>query len=219
MRIAVLTISLLAFVFVPSASRAQSPVADPPATTAQPPAVDASGVVALGVTEWMATLGNAWGVVIFHSAAGHNYMMQTLSWGRVLSGPKFSGAIRGRFEWAFEVTPVYAQYHPETVYGFGVSPLVWRWNFEPRGRSVPFAQLSGGALWTSHPVPERTTTANFTANLGVGVRILLKEQQALVLMYRFDHISNGNRLDRNPGVNAHALHIGFSLLRPRGTAN
>lgn len=212
MRIAGL-ILLLTLVFVPSTSHAQSPVADPPATA--PPALDASDAVALGATEWMATIGNAWGVVVFHSAGGHNYMMQTLSWGRVLSGPKFSGKIRGRFEWAFEVTPVYAQYHPDKVYGFGVSPLVWRWNFEPRGRYAPFAQLAGGALWTSQPVPERTTTANFTANAGAGVRILFKSQQALVLMYRFDHISNGNRLTRNPGVNAHALHVGFSLLRPR----
>jgi hypothetical protein len=215
LRIAALTIFLLALVFVPSTSQAQSPVADPPATEQVLPPVDASGVVALGTTEWMATIGNAWGVVVFHSAGGHHYMMQTLSWGRVLSGPKFSGALRGRFEWAFEATPVYAQYHPETVFGFGVSPLLWRWNFEPRGRYAPFAQLSGGALWTTHPVPERTTTANFTANAGAGVRILLKSQQALVLMYRFDHISNGNRLERNPGVNAHALHFGVSLLRPR----
>jgi hypothetical protein len=163
----------------------------------------------------MATLGTAWGVVFFNSAGGHDYLMQTVSWGRVLSGPKFSGALRGRFEWAFEVTPVYGQYHPHSTFGFGVSPLLWRWNFEPRGRYAPFAQLSGGALWTSNPVPDRTTTANFIANAGAGVRVLLKSQQALVLLYRFDHISNGNRLDRNPGVNAHALHFGFSLLRPR----
>ena len=224
MRIAILTILLLAFAFVPSISHAQppvdaaqgTPVAESPATAQVPsPQPDATGVVALGATEWMATLGNAWGTVVFHSAGGHNYMMQTLSWGRVLSGPKFSGAVRGRFEWAFEATPVYAQYHPERVYGFGLTPLLWRWNFEPRGRYVPFAQLAGGALWTTHPVPERTTSANFTANAGVGVRMLLKSQQALVLMYRFDHISNGNRLDRNPGVNAHALHLGFSLLRPQ----
>ena len=171
--------------------------------------------MALGATEWMATFGSAWGVVVFHSAGGHNYLMQTVSWGRVLSGPKFPGALRGRFEWAFEATPVYGQYHPVKTYGFGVSPLVWRWNFEPRGRYAPFGQLSGGALWTRDPVPERTTTANFTANAGAGLRILFKSDQAVVLMYRFDHISNGNRLDRNPGVNAHALHVGLSLLRPR----
>ena len=167
----------------------------------------------------MATFGTGFGVVLFHSAGGHRYVMQTVSWGRVLSGPKFPGAVRGRFEWAFEATPVYGQYHPAKTYGFGVSPLLWRWNFEPRGRYAPFAQLSGGALWTSQPVPERTTTANFTANAGGGVRILFRSQQALVVMYRFDHISNGNRLERNPGVNAHAIHFGWSLMRPPRTKN
>jgi hypothetical protein len=46
------------------------------------------------------------------------------------------------------------------------------------------------------------------------VRVLIAGRQSLVLAYRFDHISNGNRLERNPGVNAHALHVGWSLLKP-----
>jgi hypothetical protein len=206
----------LTLVFAPSLSYAQQPVATPPATVpAQPALLDASGLFRVGDTEWMATLGSAWGVVVFHSAGGHQYLMQTVSWGRVLSGPKLSGPLRGRFEWAFEVTPVYGQYHPDNVFGFGVSPMLWRWNLEPRGKYVPFAQLAGGALWTTAPVPQGTTSANFTANAGAGVRILVRPQQAIVLMYRFDHISNGNRLERNPGVNAHALHFGWNLLRPR----
>jgi hypothetical protein len=215
LRIAVAIVLLLVCVFVPSTSRAQASGAEPPApaqVVALP--LDASRALDLGATEWMATLGTGWGIVLFNSAGGHDYLMQTVSWGRVLSGPKFSGALRGRFEWAFEATPVYAQYHPDTTYGFGLTPLVWRWNFEPRGRYAPFAQLAGGALWTRDPVPERTTTANFTANAGAGLRILFKSRQALVLLYRFDHISNGNRLESNPGVNAHALHFGVSLLRP-----
>jgi lipid A 3-O-deacylase PagL len=213
LRIAALTTYLLTLAFVPSTAHAQSAVADPPAT--EQVSLDASRIVTRGASEWMATVGSAWGVVVFNSAGGHQYMTQTLSWGRVLSGPKFSGALRGRFEWSFETTPVYAQYHPDRVYGVGVSPLLWRWNFEPRGRYAPFAQLGGGLLWTTRPVPQRTTTANFTANIGVGLRMLLKSRRALVVMYRFDHISNGNRLERNPGVNAHALHLGFSLLHPR----
>lgn len=217
MRYGVATFLFLALVFVPSPSHAQSPGTDPSGTAqpVQPGPLDATGLFDIGATEWMATLGNAWGIVVFHSAGGHKYVMQTISWGRVLSGPKLQGALRGRFEWAFEATPIYGQYDPDTVFGYGVSPLVWRWNFEPRGRYAPFAQLSGGALWTTSAVPQRTTTANFTANAGAGVRIVMSRQQALVLMYRFDHISNGNRLEENPGINAHALHFGWSIVRPR----
>lgn len=215
MRIAV-AIILLTLLFAPSTSHAQTTDAEAPAAgQVVAPPLDAGPVLALGATEWMTTFGTGWGVVVFNSAGGHDYVTQNVSWGRVLSGPKFPGALRGRFEWAFEATPVYGQYHPDKAYGFGLTPLVWRWNFEPRGRYAPFAQLAGGALWTSAPVPEQTTTSNFTANAGFGLRILFKSRQALVLMYRFDHISNGNRLESNPGVNAHALHFGFSLLRPR----
>lgn len=213
MRVLVLSVSL-AVLTTASIAHAQSAVADPPSATSQAAPRDVGGVITLGTTEWMTTVGNAWGIVVFHSAGGHKYATQTVSWGRVLSAPKFSGALRGRFEWAVEVTPVYAQYTPDKTYGFGITPLLWRWNFEPRGRYAPFVQLAGGALWTTSPVPPGTTTANFTANTGAGVRILFNSHQAMVLMYRFDHISNGNRLERNPGVNAHALHFGISLLKP-----
>jgi hypothetical protein len=204
---------LVSLVSAPTQVFAQTPA--PPAP-AEPLPLDASSLFAVGSSEWIVTIGHAWGVVVFHSAGGHRYLMQTISWGRILSGPKFPGPLRGRFEWAFEGTPMYAQYHPSHVYGYGVSPLVWRWNFEPRGRYAPFAELSGGALWTSRPVPERTTTANFTAHAGFGTRVLIKRNQALVLEYRFDHVSNGNRLERNPGVNANAVHFGWSFVRPGG---
>ena len=188
-----------------------APAPPPPLGT---PAIDASSLLQAGTTEWLATVGSAWGVVLFHSAGGHQYLSQTVSWGRILSGPKFPGVLRGRFEWAMEVTPVFAQYRPDDVYGLGVAPICWRWNFEPRGKYAPYAELAGGLMWSSAPVPEETTTANFTAHAGAGVRMLIRKHEALVVAYRLDHISNGNRLERNPGVNAHAIHVGLSLLRP-----
>lgn len=210
-----LTIALFAFA---APSVAQSVPSGDGEQAASDSASAFEPLLAVGATEWMATVGSAYGVVVFHSAGGHQYVTQTFSWGRVLSGPKFPGFLRGRFEWAVELMPVYGQYRPDHVYGFGVSPLSWRWNFEPRGRYAPFAQLSGGLMRSNGPVPPGTTSANFTAHLGAGVRILMKGPHSLVLAYRFDHISNGNRLDRNPGVNAHALHVGWSLLKRRGAA-
>ena len=183
---------------------------------AQPPDLAASEIAALfevGASEWMVTGGPAFGVVIFHSAGGHRYALQTISWGRVLTGPLGSGMWRGRFEWAIEGVPVFGQFAPTRTYGVGVTPLLWRWNFEPRGTAAPFAELAGGALFTTDPVPVRTTSANFTAHAGVGVRLFVRPTQALVLGYRFHHISNGNRLERNPGVNAHVLQIGWTRLR------
>ncbi|MGQ0735227.1 MAG: acyloxyacyl hydrolase [Acidobacteriota bacterium] len=189
----------------------------PPAPDDQDPpagALEAPTVLDVDSTEWMVSGGPAFGVVVFHSAVGHRYVLQTISWGRILSAPRLRGVLRGRFEWAVEAVPIFGQVSPSNTYGFGVSPLVWRWNFEPHGRLAPYAELAGGGLWTRDPVPERTTTSNFMAHLGYGVRYFFRPQQALVVGYRFHHISNGNRLDRNPGVNAHVVQIGLSLVRP-----
>ena len=172
----------------------------------------------LGATEWMVSSGPAFGVRLFHSERGYKYFLQSLSWGRVLSRPLGPEALRGTFEWAFEVVPLYAQYDPGSNYGLGFSPLTWRWNFEPRGKVGQFAELSGGALWTRDAVPSDTTSANFTAHLAYGVRYFFKPTMAFVAGYRFHHISNGNRLERNPGINAHVAQLGLSLVRlPSGS--
>jgi Lipid A 3-O-deacylase (PagL) len=183
------------------------------ATADSPPEV--TSFFEVDASEWMVTGGPAIGVVVFNSARGHRYMLQTVSWGRILSAPRGPGALRGQFEWAFEAVPIYGQFAPTDTYGIGFSPLVWRWNFEPRGRVATYGELAGGGLWTTDPVPVRTTTANFTAHAAYGIRYFLRPQQALVLSYRFHHISNGNRLERNPGVNAHVFQVGFSYFRPQ----
>jgi hypothetical protein len=43
------------------------------------------------------------------------------------------------------------------------------------------------------------------------VRIHGSARHALVLGYRFQHISNGNQLRTNPGVNSHVLLAGWSV--------
>lgn len=163
----------------------------------------------------MVGVGPAWGMSLFHSVGGHDYVLQTISWGRVLTDAHGPGALRGRFELAFEVVPIYAQYAPRSTYGFGLTPLMWRWNFEPREKFMSYAELAGGGLWTGDEVPERTTTANFTAHASYGIRYLISPTRTLNVSYRFHHISNGNRLERNPGVNAHVLLVGLSLIKPR----
>ena len=209
-------IALSVILAVPALAQ-ESAESQPVTAPAAPPVIpfDATPLFEVGTSEWMISGGPAWGVVIFHSAGGHRYALQTISWGRILTGPRGPGALRGRFEWAIEGVPLYGQYSPQNTYGFGITPLLWRWNFEPSGRLAPYSELGGGLLWTRDPVPARTTTSNFTAHAGAGVRIFIRPQEAIVLGYRFHHISNGNRLERNPGVNAHVLQFGWSFLRPR----
>src|SRR5262245_51133561 len=162
------------------------------AQTASPPQrsapIDSDTRLPKHTTEWMVSAGAARGVVIFHSAGGHRFGIQTISWGRVLTESHLPGPLRGRFSWALEVVPVFRQVDPTRTYGFGLAPLLWRWNFQPRGRVAPYAELAGGGLWTTEPVPDRTTTANFTAHAGGGARFFVKPHQAVVVNYWFHHI-------------------------------
>lgn len=212
MRFRTVLLTTITGLSIASPGEAQPRIGTPPAPSAS---VEAAPVLDRGATEWMSTIGSAWGQAVLDSAGGQRYLSQTVSWGKVLTGAKSHGALRGRFEWAVEVIPVFGQYHPDDAYGVGVSPFAWRWNFEPHRKLAPFAEIAGGLLWTSQPVPPGTTGANFMGHAGVGLRRMIHRTQALVVAYRFDHISNGNRVERNPGVNAHAVHVGWSIVKRR----
>ena len=51
-----------------------------------------------------------------------------------------------------------------------------------------------GGLWTTEPIPGGDQRVNFTAHWGGGVRLHAARRAAIVLAYRFQHISNGNQL-------------------------
>lgn len=185
-----------------------------PASQAPPQPADAAPASSMHA-EWIVAAGFAQSVRLFQSEADRRYLVQTVSWGRQLTRPLGPGVLRGRFTWAAELMPIFLQTAPATTYGVGVAPVVWRWNLMPQPRWSAFAELSMGGLWTSDPIPEETRRVNFTAHWGGGVRIGSSPRHALVLGYRFQHISNGNQLLSNPGVNSHVLLVGWSARSPR----
>jgi len=161
--------------------------------------------------EWMAGLGHGWSIDLLQSSGGRRYVAATVSWGRDLMRDAGPGWLRGRLMWAVEVMPLYGQHAPSSTAGAGISPLVWRWRFTPGRRAAAFAELAFGGLLTRDAVPERTERANFLTHGAIGVRWRPAATWSLVTAYRFQHISNGNQLRSNPGVNAHVLWLGFSL--------
>ncbi|MGE0041451.1 MAG: acyloxyacyl hydrolase [Vicinamibacterales bacterium] len=197
---------LLLLCSLPALAAAQSPAAGVQTPT---PATD----LADGATEWTAVASHSWGVEIAHSTSGQRYVRQALTWGHVLSGPHGPGPLRGHFSWGIAVTPVFLIYEPGSAYGVGVSPISWRWSFAARGRVLPYAELNGGLLFTDTPVPDETTRVNFTAHAAAGVRIMISRAQGLVVGYELHHVSNGNRLERNPGINGHSVFAGWTVFR------
>jgi hypothetical protein len=170
-------------------------------------------LVSRGAAEWTAAAGVARGIDVLQSAGGQRYAMPALAWGRVLTDLRGPRWMRGRFEWVVEVAPYFVEWREGRARGAGVMPLGWRWNLEPHGHLVPYLEVGGGALWTSEAVPAGTTGTNFTTHAGAGLRILGTSGHGVIVGYRLHHISNGNRVSRNPGVNAHMLVIGWTAIR------
>lgn len=161
--------------------------------------------------EWTIAAGISRSVNLFESTSGRAYAVQTIGWSRELTPELTLMGIRGRFAWGVEATPLFAQFDPSAIYGVGFAPIVWRWNFPQRRTWSAFAELSMGGLWTSDPIPDNTSRGNFTAHWGGGIRLRPRGRHALLLAYRFQHLSNGNQLGSNPGVNSHVVMTGWSL--------
>jgi hypothetical protein len=176
-----------------------------------PPPGETPGPGSTRDSEWQVGAGYAWSIDLLDSEGGRRYVPLSVSWGRDLMQDAGPGFVRGRLMWAVEVMPLYWQYRPSDTAGVAVSPLLWRWRFVPRARAAAFAELAFGGLFTADPVPEGTEAGNFLTHGAFGVRWQPGRHVSWVTAYRFQHISNGNQLTTNPGVNAHVLWIGLSV--------
>lgn len=160
--------------------------------------------------EWNIGAGISKSVNLFESTAGRNYAVQTVTFSKSLGPEMGPGIVRGCFAWGIEAMPMFLQFHPDTIYGAGVAPAVWRWNLVPHERWSAFAELAMGGLWTSAPIPDKTSRLNFSAHWGAGIRLRPHGANAWLLAYRFQHFSNGNQFNTNPGVNSHVFLAGWS---------
>jgi hypothetical protein len=141
-----------------------------------------------------------------------------LRYGWVLTRPHGPGFLKGRFEYAVDALPVFLVFQPgHTAYGGGVDPLNLKWDFATRGSVVPYFELSGGTLFTSHEVPPGTSTVNFTSCAALGAH-LLGEQRNWSLEVRYMHISNAGLANSNPGINTVQVRLGVGKFLASGKA-
>jgi hypothetical protein len=113
--------------------------------------------------------------------------------------------------------PFGAFYSPaHSVYGVGVEPLGFTFEFARKRRLEPFVELGGGIIASTEPIPFNIpggTGLNFLADLGAGVRWKIGRTRAVSIGYRLMHISNASTTSVNPGIDNHVLWMGFSLSR------
>src|SRR5258708_37637454 len=152
-----------------------------------------AGAVAQAGPEQRATEHQVW-TAGGHSVAGGRgstgIWHAGLRYGWILTKPHGPGLLKGRFEYAIDAVPAYLVFQPaNTAYGAGLNPVNLKWNFATRGRVVPYLELSGGTLFTTHEVPPGTSTVNFTSAAAFGAHFL-GQRHALTLEARYLHISN-----------------------------
>jgi len=101
--------------------------------------------------------------------------------------------------------------------------LLFRLDAKPRRRFVPFLDFGFGVVNTplSSRVPELNGHLQFTPQGGPGIQYFFNPQRALVIQYRYMHMSNASIVPPNLGFNSNMITIGFRWLRrprPQGPA-
>ena len=119
----------------------------------------------------------------------------------------------GNIAQVITVGPV-TTFRRETAYGGGLTPLGLQLDFANGSRVHPFIHVNGGGLIfnKSVPLPDSGQFA-FVGEAGAGVRIFTSERRAATLGVRFHHISNGDRLGSNRGLNQFVIYAGFSIFK------
>ncbi len=146
-----------------------------------------------------------------------------LRYGWVLTDSHGPGFLNGKFQYSIDAVPVYLILQPvNTAYGVGLNPLNLKWNFTTHSSVVPYMELSGGTLFTTHDVPSGTvflshhgptgtSTINFTPSVALGFHLLRK--CTWTVEARYMHISNAGLSRLNPGVNTFEIRLGVGKFR------
>ncbi|HWZ54389.1 MAG TPA: acyloxyacyl hydrolase [Candidatus Acidoferrales bacterium] len=136
--------------------------------------------------------------------------------GLVLTKEFMPGILRGNFEWAVDVMPVYIVFPPNSgVYGGSIKPVIWKWNFTHWQKVAPYFAAAGGILFTRQNIPPGDTSqVNFTPQADFGVHIFLREGRAITLEMDAVHHSNASLGNQNPGYNgSYFFTVGYTWFK------
>jgi len=101
---------------------------------------------------------------------------------------------------------------PVYTYSYGASPIAIQLNWLHSGRLQPFLTSGGGFLYFNRHL-FHATQLNFTAQVAFGMQVFTPKHNSVDFGYRYQHISNANLGNENPGMDSHVLFLGFSFLR------
>jgi hypothetical protein len=136
--------------------------------------------------------------------------------GKVLTGEHFGSFLRGQFEWAADLMPIYYLWQPapaRNAYGAAFNPINFKWNFTSLSRTVPFLEIGSGVLFTNTDVPANTSRVNFASHGAFGFHFFNNGHRAITASIRYEHISNAGLTSPNPGINTVQFLVGVNWFR------
>ncbi len=103
------------------------------------------------------------------------------------------------------------------TYGSGVSPVGFRAVFLPENRVQPFLSTNGGALYFADRVlSPQGSQFMYSIDFGAGLTFYRKQRQAVSIGYRYQHLSNADISQHNPGTDANTFYVAVSRFRTKG---
>lgn len=138
-----------------------------------------------------------------------------LRYGWVLTDAHGPAFLRGRFEYAVDVVPIFLIFQPSgTAYGISLNPVTLKWLFDPSIRAKPYIEINGGTLFANDKVPAVGSHVNFDTSEAFGFNVPVGRFHWSAEI-RLMHISNAGMTNPNPGINTLQVRIGFGLFTRR----
>lgn len=103
------------------------------------------------------------------------------------------------------------------TYGSGLSPVGFQSDFFPSKRVQPFLSTDGGFIYFMDRVlSPQGSQYMYTIDFGTGINVFRKARQAVSIGYRYQHLSNANISQHNPGMDANTFYVSVSRFRTKG---
>ncbi len=118
------------------------------------------------------------------------------------------------FPGSFEIVlqPSYLTvFQKRTAHVGGLASLL-KYNVRTGTNFTPFAEAGAGISYATIKVPRGGTNFNFILQTGVGVQYAISDRHALSFQFLYNHLSNADTSDHNPGLNTALFLLGYSTV-------
>jgi hypothetical protein len=138
-----------------------------------------------------------------------------IRYGVVLTDPFGKGRLRGTLEYTLDWLPMILMTRPSLIYGAGVLPLGFKFNYLANPRHRPFWEGNFGGTLSTHSLPPGNSTLNLNVNAGGGLTLLNRGAETLTVSFQYSHLSCGFFCSRNPNLNGASIVLEYHWLKPK----